>query len=67
MPAKNLNQVNLIGNMCSDILVKKIKAMNLESSHLRLIEATKAMITMNRISFNVPFGMNFCLKKHELI
>jgi len=23
MPAKNLNQVNLIGNMCSDILVKK--------------------------------------------
>lgn len=25
MPAKNLNQVNLIGNMCSDILVKKNK------------------------------------------
>jgi len=65
MPAKNLNQVNLIGNMCSDIVIKKKnKTSSLESLDLLLTAATKAMMAMNRISFNAQYGMSSCSKKH---
>ena len=49
MAAKSLNQVNLIGNMCSDIQIKKTNGVFFARFDLQLIGDTKAMTNMNRL------------------